>query len=178
MRLERLRWKNSWGHRKGEIESTTYREHHCNSMVELLTDRLVLRTNCTIENGVFSFPEKPPLKSILDLAPSKAEDTGFAIYLKSGEYIGHIMVLFKRKPYELSIGIEEPYRKHGYMTEAQERAIKWLFDNCHTSQIVALIGPITPIASRRLCQKHGFHEKKEGREEWWVLDKNDFIEHQ
>ena len=148
-------------------------------MKEIQTERLILRTNCIVENGDLKFPEPPRFTSLLDIQPSKAEDGGFAIYLKSGdkvgELVGHIGILFKRKPYELTIGIEEQYRRRGYMTEAQDAAIRWIFDNCDTEKITALVGSITPVASRKLCVHSGFHEAREGREEWWILDKKDFL---
>ena len=75
----------------------------------------------------------------------------------------------------MTIGIDdERHRKCGYMTEAQDAAIQWIFDNCDTMQVTALIGPITPVASRKLCERNGFHEAKEGKDEWWILDKADF----
>ncbi len=60
------------------------------------------------------------------------------------------------------------------MTEAQDAAIRWLFNNCNIEQITALVGSITPIASRKLCERSGFHKQVEGNEEWWILDKRDF----
>ncbi len=57
------------------------------------------------------------------------------------------------------------------MSEAQDKVIKWIFDNCDISQINALVGLITSIASRRLCEKNGFHKKMEGNCEWWILNK-------
>ena len=143
-------------------------------MVEINTERLILKTNCTANNGIFEYPPQPESISIFDLLPAQAENSGFAIYLKSGEQIGHINILFKRKPYELSIGIGEQYRKHGYMTEAQSAVIKWIFDNCSTSQVTALVGPITPVASRKLCLNNGFVLAQEGNEEWWILEKDNF----
>lgn len=74
-------------------------------MTEIQTERLILRTNCTVTEGKLSFPDQPPFTSLLDIKPAKAEDSGFAICLNTGELIGHIGILFKRKPYELTIGI-------------------------------------------------------------------------
>ena len=144
-------------------------------MTEIQTKRLIMRTNCTVVDGQLSFPKKPQLQSILEIKPNIVEDGGFAIYLKTGELIGHIGILFIRKPYELTVGIDnELYRKNGYMTEAQDAVIEWIFNNCKTTQIAALIGPITPVASRKLCVRNGFHESKEDNNEWWILDKEDF----
>lgn len=143
-------------------------------MTEIQTKRLVLKTNCTIVNGQLGFPEKKNT-SLLDIEPNCSENGGFAIYLKAGDYIGHIGFLFDRKPYELTIGIDnEQFRHCGYMTEAQDAVIQWIFDNCNTTQITARIGSITPVASRKLCKRNGFHEAKEGQDEWWILKKEDF----
>ena len=144
------------------------------TMTEIQTKRLVLKTNCTIIDGQLGFPEKKNT-SLLDIKPNCIEDGGFAIYLKSGDYIGHIGFRFDRKPYELTIGIEnEQFRQCGYMTEAQDAVIQWIFDNCNTTQITARIGQITPVASRKLCKRNGFHEAKEGQDEWWILNIEDF----
>ena len=145
-------------------------------MIKLKTKRLILRSNCRVVNGIFEFPpiQEISLEAILDKQLSQAEDGGFAIYLKAGKLIGHILIYFKRKPYELSVSIDEPYRRKGYMSEAQDEVIQWIFDNCDTRQINVLVGPITPIASRRLCEKNGFHKVMEANHEWWVLNKEDF----
>ncbi len=144
------------------------------TMTKIQTKRLVLKTNCTVVNGQLVFPEKN-ITSLLDTKSACVEDGGFAIYLKTGDYIGHIGILFHRKPYELTIGIDnEQFRHCGYMTEAQDAVIQWIFENCNTNQITALIGSITPVASRKLCKRNGFHEAKEGHDEWWILNKEDF----
>lgn len=75
-------------------------------MISIFTDRLELCSSCTVNDGVFSYPETNGEISIFN--PPKTTygaDCGFAVYLKSGEPIGHIDVLFKknRPPYELSI---------------------------------------------------------------------------
>ena len=143
-------------------------------MIEISTKRLIVKTNCTANNGIFEYPPTPEFISLFNLPPAQPENSGFAIYLKSGELIGHIDILFKRKPYELSVGIHEQYRKQGYMKEAQRAVIKWIFENCRTSQVTALVGPITPDASRKLCLNNGFVKTPEGNEEWWILEKTNY----
>lgn len=61
-----------------------------------------------------------------------------------------------------------------YQNEALDAAIQWIFDSCNTTHITALIGQITPVASRKMCKRNGFHEAKEGKDEWWILKKEDF----
>ena len=76
---------------------------------------MILKTNCTIDDGEIVLPEKKHFESILDIEPTIAEDFGFAIYLKSGELVGHIAFDSKRSRFELSVGIEEKYRKNGWV---------------------------------------------------------------
>ena len=88
-------------------------------MIEIQTDRLILKTECSVENCEFIYPKQDNTLSIFELPDFKPENTGFGIYLKTGELIGHIDVLFKRKPYELSYGIDDSrYMEKGYMSEA------------------------------------------------------------
>ena len=110
------------------------------------------------------------------MARSKAEDSGFALYLKdSGELIGNIKIEFKRKPFELSVSVKEDQQKQGYMTEAQEAVVDWLFDNCNVDRIWALVGGITPGASRKILSRGGFKILQEKNEEWWCLEKDQWI---
>jgi len=144
-------------------------------MTEIETKQLVLRTNCFVVDGDFTIPERK-VESILNIRPSKSEDGGFAIYLKEGNiFIGHIGLCFDRKPYELCVSIDEPYQGNGYMTEAQSEVIRWIFDNCSTDTISALIGPISPVQSHRLCKRVGFQEAKENNEDWWILKREGFV---
>ncbi len=144
-------------------------------MIEIETNRLIIESKCTVLDGVFTYPERKPFTSIWDTPPvDNGESGGFAVYLKSGEYVAHILVLFKRKPYELSVGTEEKYRNNGYMKEAHDAVINWIFKNCSTDCISALVGPISPIASRKILTRFGFKEAKEGRDEWWILERNSF----
>ena len=144
-------------------------------MIENETNRLIIKSKCTVIDGVFTHPERKPFTTIWDIPPAdNGESGGFAIYLKSGECVGHIWIQFKRKPYELSVGTEEKYRKNGYMKEAHDAVINWIFENCSTDCIRAIVGPISPIASRKILARFGFKETKEGGDEWWILERNNF----
>lgn len=140
-------------------------------MIKVEANRLILKTNCTITDGCIVFPEQSSATSLLKIQSTNTADGGFSLYLKSGEYIGHISILFKRKPYELSFGIEEPYRKKGYMNEAMTACTNWIFDNCSTNIITALVGSITPLAVRKILTSHAFIQQCENDDEWWVLYK-------
>ena len=140
------------------------------------TDRLRIVTNCSVENGELVFPEQSAPIDIFNLPRSLPENSGFGLYLKdNGECIGHISILFIRKPYELSVGVEEPYRKQGYMTEAQDAVVQWLFENCNVDRIWALVGPITPSASRKILSRGGFKMLQGENDEWWCLEKDQWI---
>ena len=142
-------------------------------MITIQTERLILKTNCTIVNGEIVFPEKKPFTSILDRKPSIAEDSGFAIYLKSGELVGHVGFDSKRGRFELSVGIEEKYQKNGYMSEAQKAIVPWIFENSNTDKIWAVLGGITNEASRKILERTGFKCVPEGKQEWWVIERSD-----
>ena len=138
-------------------------------MITIETERLILKTNCTVVDGEIVFPERKPVESILDLKPAIAEDSGFAIYLKSGEHVGHIAFDFKRDRFELSVGTEKQYQRNGYMTEAQKAAVTWIFKTCKTDSIWALLGGITDDASSKILERTGFKRVPEGKLNWWVL---------
>ncbi len=80
----------------------------------------------------------------------------------------------------IGYGTEEPYQNKGYMTEAVERLIKWIFTNPKALSIVADTDK-TNIASHRVLEKNGFikynetvEKSDEGEVEelvWWRLDK-------
>ena len=137
--------------------------------ITIQTERLILKTNCTIVDGEIVLPEKKHFESILDIEPTIAEDFGFAIYLKSGELVGHIAFDSKRSRFELSVGIEEKYQKSGYMSEAQRVVVPWIFENSNTEKIWALLGGITDEASRKILERTGFKCVPEGKQEWWVI---------
>ena len=140
-------------------------------MITIETERLILKTNCTPVNGEIVFPKKQTVISLENLKPAIAEDSGFAIYLKSGECVGHIAFDFKRDRFELSVGTEKQYQKHGYMTEAQKAVVPWIFENTKTDKVWAALGGITDVASRKILERTGFKCVPEGRQEWWVIQR-------
>ena len=143
--------------------------------MELETKRLFLKTDCLIVNGEFTYPSEQSPIDILHPKSQNGERAGFALYLKStGENVGHIDLKFTRKPYELSVGTLEEHRRQGYMNEALEKVISWLFENCDTKTITAYLGGITPAASRSILRRFGFVQENEGREDWWILNYSDW----
>lgn len=144
-------------------------------MISIETERLILKSNCRVESGKLCFPPAKRPKSILNIEPSQSEDGGFAIYLKSGEEIGHIGLLFHRRPYELTVGVEREYRERHYMTEAQQAVVDWIFNNCNTDVITALVGGITPVACQKMLRKQGFEKLDDSNEEWWELRRESFL---
>jgi ribosomal-protein-alanine N-acetyltransferase len=80
----------------------------------------------------------------------------------------------------IGYGTDDPYQNSGYMTEAVEGLIKWIFTNPKALTIVADTDKIN-IASHRVLEKNGFIQFKEsiktdneGEVEelvWWRLDK-------
>ena len=80
----------------------------------------------------------------------------------------------------IGYGTEDSYQNKGYMTEAVEGLIKWIFTNPRVQSIVADTDK-TNIASHRVLEKNGFIKYREsvktsedGEVEelvWWRLDK-------
>lgn len=80
----------------------------------------------------------------------------------------------------IGYGTEDPYQNKGYMTEAVQGLIKWIFTNPKALSIVADTDK-TNIASHRVLEKNGFincgesvKTSDEGEVEelvWWRLDK-------
>lgn len=139
----------------------------------IITDRLVLKTNCQVTEGKIDFPTNS-FSSLFDLEPTRIEDEGFAIYLNSGTLVGHIIFLFKRNVFELSVGVETQYQKKGYMSEAQRAVIDWIFEYTDYDSVWALLGGITDQASRKLLKRSGFIICNKDSLEWWVLDRGTY----
>lgn len=72
---------------------------------------------------------------------------------------------------ELSVGIEEKYRKNGYMSEAQSAVVPWIFENSNTDKIWTLLGGITDEASRKILERTGFKCAPERELVWWVIER-------
>lgn len=146
-------------------------------MTELYTERLIIRTNCYVVKGDFTFPDSPTRGRInlLEITETKAEDVGFAIYLKTEEYIGHIGITMKRERFELTIGIDDDkYKGNRYMTEALKPTIEWIFKNSNVDRIWGLNGKISPEIVRKLLTNLGFTEAPEGKEDWWYIERSVF----
>ena len=146
-------------------------------MIEIKTERLYLRSNCSVVDGKFtySFPEQPV--NIFDLRSTdkmEASNSGFLIFLHSGELVGSIDIKFTRLPYELGIGTKEGYRCEHYMSEAMAACIKWIFDNCSTDTINGIDGHITHEAAVKLLTRNHF---KEVRKDYWVLDRATYLQY-
>lgn len=140
-------------------------------MIHFETSRLIIKTNLELDNGILVFPKQSG--NLIDLKPHKIEDGGFAVYLKETDnLVCHIGIRSDRKPFELTIGTEDGYKRKGYMSEAHSAVIKWIFDNCKTESICALVGSLTPEACRKILSRDGFSRIDEGKMEWWIKKRN------
>ncbi len=137
------------------------------------TERLKLLTKCTVLNGEFTYYESGNI-DILNLNKD-VNCNGFLIRDKNDQNIGHITVLFKREPYELSVGVKEEYREKGYMKEALGACIEWIFNNCNTDFVTGLKGAIVPEASEKLLNYYHFIRKPEAHYDCRVLYKDVFF---
>jgi hypothetical protein len=136
--------------------------------MQIETERLIIKTNLTVNDGKLVIPDHKG--SILDLKPLEVEDGGFAVYLKStGELVAHIGLRFDRKPYELTIGTEDGFKGKGYMSEAHTAVVEWLFGNTDAEMICALVGPLTPAACKKILSRDGFLQidGTDDGQGWW-----------
>lgn len=143
-------------------------------MIQIETQRLIIRSNLCVDKGQLIPPAKQHEEiSIFNLAPSKSEDAGFAVYLKSNEstQIAHFGFRSDRRDYELSYGTEELYRRQGYLYEALSNFLNWFFANINAESIYGLIGNDN-IPSIKLAQKLGFQPCDEDEQcTWYELKK-------
>lgn len=147
-------------------------------MIELETKRLIIKSDAYIAEGELKFQEKPHVVDLLDIKPSRVEECGFALYLKQEmDQVGHVTVIHHRRPYELTVGMDESYRQNGYMTEGLKQIIDWLFKNCTLDKLTAIRGNIIPEASRRLLLRCGFEQETTWKDaDWYVLKRDKWEE--
>lgn len=128
-------------------------------MIDKKTRRLVMKSNIQFMNGKLTFPKTNGIhKGISSIRPTVAEDGGFVFYLQGSDDIKvcHIGIRTHRKPLELSFGVEEAYRKSGYMQEALTFVISWIFEKSDIETLWALVAD-NPI-SEHILIKAGFEK--------------------
>lgn len=126
-------------------------------IIELLTDRLIIRSDALIVDGNIAFPPQKHVIDILNMKTLRKEDGGFAFYLRSNPSIQAGQFVFRNDRYEYEISYETnpPYRRQHYMQEALETFIPWFFDNTTANAIYGIIDENNE-SSEKLAMKIGF----------------------
>ena len=143
-------------------------------MKEFTTQRLLIQTNLELtKNEILIKKEKNEniliQPSLIDLKPSKIENSGFKCCLANEPNImvAHIAFIFQRGKTEISYGTEQEYQNRGFMTEALPACIKWIYENNYKDEIYALVNN-NPYSERVLI-KCGFkfdYQDKDGK--WYI----------
>ena len=122
------------------------------------TERLIVGFIPCIQEGKFVFqsPIEDEKIDLLNLQPRNPEYMTFQFYDKKQKVnICHIELTNKRNRLEVSYGTQEEFQNKGYMTEALEFSVKWVFDNTDEKTIWAL--PNGDI-SKAVLRKCGFKD--------------------
>lgn len=137
------------------------------------TKRLICKSEMAVINGLpkasRNILETIDLKNI---EPLSGMEFGFMFYDKtSNEHICQIHFEEKRKEYEISYGTKELYRGKGYMQEALEFFVNWVFENTCIECLYALIN--NNAISQHILEKNGFEvERTEPYGTWFVRKKS------
>lgn len=140
-------------------------------MIVEYTKRLICKTEMNIVEGVLipSIEQSNSEINILDLKPSTGMEYGFMFYDKSNEeFICQIHFEDKRRSFEISYGTDEKFREKGYMTEALEFFVNWIFEHTIIQEMFALIND-NPI-SQHILENRGFEfYKQDENGDWFII---------
>ena len=140
-------------------------------MIEENTERLVCRSEMQIKDGKLIEPINDTL-DILNLKPNTGMEYGFMFYNKiNGEWICQIHFEIKRREFEISYGTKENYQGKGYMKEALNFFVHWIFENTSIEKMYALINDNS--ASKHILEITGFeYEQCDECGEWFVITRD------
>ena len=138
------------------------------------TKRLSVGFKPCVENGKFVF-DSPPTNEIdiLNLLPTDPEYMTFQFYSKTDHTnICHISLTNKRGRLEVSYGTESEFRNNGYMIEALDFAVKWIFNNTTEGSIWALPNSDISKAILKKCNfiDQGTHENY-SKMNWFKIER-------
>lgn len=139
------------------------------------TERLLCKSEMRIINGLLEPAEDEcselNIMDILNRKPATGMEYGFMFYDKETEdYVCQIHFEDKRRKYEVSYGTEEQFRGRGFMKEALNFFVKWVFDNTEVKELVALIHDNNK--SQHILENSGFtHEKNDEYGDWFIIKK-------
>lgn len=144
------------------------------------TERVRIVTNGEVINGKFVFPPKEVKICLIKLEITKPEQVGFGLYDRFNYdiEIGHITTTEKRGRFELSYGLREPFRGQGYMREAVNACVNWLFSSGLTCDICAIPNGNFKDKSQKLLEAVGFQyisKKDPAGINWHVLSRTHWM---
>lgn len=141
-------------------------------IMELKTERLIMRTNIQFDRGHLVLPSKKSGIDLQNLQRNIAEDGGFIFYDDKNNLVCHIGIRTDRKPCEITYGTQVQFRRNGYMQEALSFLLRLFFENGLAENVYALICN-NPV-SEHILTKNGFikeHRHEDGGD-WFILDTN------
>ena len=150
-------------------------------MFEFETDRLLIRTNMAIDNGEFKYLYRNRGKSIDQFEPTQDGDNEFAIMSKENRNVryGGIGIVIKEnaKIIEIKYSIKDEFQHRGYITEALNAIVQWIFTNTGIEKIEAncihetsvhILRDIVGFKFDRIDERYRDHK-------WYVLTKCSYI---
>lgn len=124
-------------------------------MIEIVTKRLVGISEMVVENYdiVPKIIDKPV--SLLDLRSRTGKENGFIFYDKDNQdiLICHVGITDQRAKFEVSYGTEEKFRGKGYMSEALNGFVNFIFSETNRTEIWAIPNG---IVSQHILEKCEF----------------------
>lgn len=150
-------------------------------MFEVMTDRLFIFTNMTVDNGQLKYTERNMGKSIVQLEASQNGDNEFAILSKENISVrfGGVGIVIKNdaKVIEIKFSIKDEYQRKGYITEALYAIVQWIFTLTYVERIEAQC--IHKLSAHILQDKIGFKfdriDEQNSKNEWYVLTRSSYV---
>ena len=108
--------------------------------MKIITKRLIGFSDLVIDNGrLLSKPINESI-SILQLKPKTGKESGFCFYDKNNQdvLICHVGITNQRAKFEVSYGTQDEFRNKGYMSEALDGFVSFVFTKTNELIIWAL----------------------------------------
>ena len=139
--------------------------------MKIITERLVGYSDLVVENGHLVPKKIRESVNFLNLKPRTGQEEGFVFYDKDDQniLICHVGITTKRERFEVSYGTEESFRENGYMLEALNGLIDFIFSKTNEKIIWAI--PNGEI-SQHILEKCGFrYFVEENGIRWFALER-------
>lgn len=142
-------------------------------MITIETERLIGKSELEVINGKVSFFEKSiEHLDLLGIKPATGMEHGFIFYLKEQTevMVCHIGIIYTRNRFEVSYGTEEQFRQQGYMKEALDNFVCWIFANTDELEIWGLPNGAESEHILQTCRfsSYGVYEDNKSME-WYCV---------